>query len=284
MTVKIFGIIGDPIQHSLSPEMFGSYFRKKKLPYLYLRFHLRKGELGRFVKKCRGWGLAGFNVTIPHKETILPFLSQVDPTARRLGAVNTVLIKGDRLIGYNTDAAGYLESLTDETGFRPRGKTALILGAGGASRAILYALCQNGIKRIFLSNRTRSRATVLMHQFKKIFPRIEIEVISLTAQQLSRVFSKIDLLINATAVGLKGTRLTQLPPLKRLPRRAIVSDIVYRPLETTLLKEAKRCRLQTHGGIGMLLHQAALAYRIWTGKNPDLRLMKKGLLDALKES
>ncbi|MBI2981933.1 MAG: shikimate dehydrogenase [Deltaproteobacteria bacterium] len=283
MTVKIFGILGDPIQHSLSPEMFGFYFRKKRLPCLYLRFHVGKEGLGRFVEKCRGWGLAGFNVTIPHKETILPFLDQIDPTARRLGAVNTVSIRGDRLIGHNTDATGYLSSLRNETRFRPRGKSVLILGAGGACRAILYALCQQGTKKIFLANRTRLRAVALARRFKKIFPKVKILAIPLTVQRLSPIFPKIDLLINTAAVGLGGTRHKQLPPLRLLPRQAIVSDIIYRPLKTALLKEAKMGRLRTHGGAGMLLHQAVLAYRIWTGKRPDLKIMRKGLLDALKE-
>ncbi|MBI2083752.1 MAG: shikimate dehydrogenase [Deltaproteobacteria bacterium] len=276
MISKIFGIIGDPIDHSLSPQMFNSFFQKKNLPHLYLRFHLKKKDLGRFVKKCRGWGLVGFNVTIPHKESILPFLDKIDPAVKIIGAANTVVVRGNRLIGYNTDAEGYSLSLRRETGFEPRGKSILVIGAGGASRAILYTLGRHGARQIFLTNRTRSKALRLCDEFKRHFPKTAFKVVRFHPTDLAPLFPKIDLLINTTSVGLKGTGFKNLPPLLFLHSKAIVSDIVYRPLITHLLKEAKRCHLKTHGGLGMLLHQAVLAYRIWTGK--------KALLDAPKVS
>lgn len=278
--IQILGIIGDPISHSLSPQMHTAALRRLRLPYRYLPFHVRPKELGRFMQMARECHLAGLNVTIPHKEKIIRYLDGITDEARRIGAVNTVLWKGRRLLGDNTDARGYLRSLKEDLNFSPRGKTVLILGAGGAARAILDACLSAKAKQVILSNRTLSRAHELARQAQK-FSKTPINVVPLKREPLTACFPQVDLLINTTSVGLARSRFHYLP-LKLLPKKAVVSDLVYQPRITPLLREAKKQGLRIHEGIGMLLHQGALSFQIWTGKKPPLKIMKTALLDALR--
>lgn len=297
---RFIGIIGDPIAHSLSPAMHNAAFQKAGLPFVYLPFHVTARQLPRFIKAVRGqsrWGaigvesgisprfkrgsglaspnestLSGFNVTIPHKEKVMRYLDSVSPEARAIGAVNTVVIRNNKLLGFNTDTPGYLRSLTTETGFRPRGKRVLILGAGGAARAVIFALAQAGAKEITVSDQIPGKAQRLVKEFRKRFKQVRIGGVEIKTA---------DLLVNATPVGLNGTRFKNLP-IEELPRRAIVSDLVYHPAMTPLLKEAKRRGFKIHSGLGMLLGQGALSFQLWTGKRPDPGVMKKALLDALR--
>ncbi len=305
--MKIVGIIGDPVAHSLSPAMQNAAFRKRGLPLVYLPFHVTARQLPRFIKAVRNqlrWGaigvesgisprfkrgsglaspsestLAGFNVTIPHKEKVMRYLDSVSPEARAIGAVNTVVVRAGRLLGFNTDAPGYLRSLTTETGFRPRGKRILILGAGGAARAVLFTLAQAGAKEITVCDQIPGKARRLVKEFQKKFRHVRIGEINMKNIDL---LEKIDLLVNATPVGLKGTRFKNLP-IKKLPRRAIVSDLVYHPAMTPLLQAARRRRLKIHSGLGMLLQQGALSFQIWTGEEPPLAVMKRALSRRLTE-
>jgi shikimate dehydrogenase len=285
--VRILGIIGDPIEHSLSPQMHNAVLSRMNLPFIYLPFHIRPQELARFLRQIRSSSLKGlsgefigFNVTIPHKETIIPYLDKVSPEALKIGAVNTVVVSGGKLVGYNTDAGGYLRSLKEEMKFDPRKKKCLILGAGGAARAVLYALALSGVAEIWIANRTPLRAERLAQEFQKEFKRTKIKVCSLQSADLLPLLPQIDLLINATSVGLKGSSFPAFP-LKNLSRKAIVSDLVYRPLMPPFLKRAKKLGLKIHLGLGMLLYQGAKSFEIWTRKKPDLKVMKNALLDAL---
>lgn len=282
--MKITGIIGDPVSHSLSPAMQNRAFRRTKTDYCYLPFRVTPKGLSSFVRKARAWkDLVGFNVTIPHKEKILSHLQKLSPQARVIGAVNTVVVSRGRWMGYNTDAPGYLRSLSEETGFHPRGKTVLILGAGGATRAVAAALAGAGAKRITIANRTPARAKGVALEFSRCFPKTRWSAEPLSRASLLEIFPETDLLVNATSVGLKGTRFRDLP-LQKLRKDAIVSDLVYRPLITPLLREANKRGLKIHPGLGMLLHQGALAFELWTKKRPDLKVMKQALLDAFKRS
>jgi len=280
--LAITGIIGDPIAHSLSPQMQNANYRAQKRPFVYLPFHVRPSELSAFTKEARSWkDLRGFNVTIPHKEAILKHCDRLSPEARAIGAVNTVSVVKGSWQGLNTDAEGYLRSLREETRFSPRGKYILVLGAGGAARAVVYALAAAGAKEIAIANRTRSRARKLAREFEKKFRKTRIIDIPFQHHLFEEIFPEIDLLVNTTSVGLKGTRFSGLS-LKTLKKKAVVSDLVYRPQMTPLLKEAKKLGFNIHLGIGMLLYQGALAAKTWTKKTPHLRVMKKALLDALK--
>ena len=218
----------------------------------------------------------GLNVTIPHKEAVLPFLDEISREARLIGAVNTILIKEGRLIGHNTDGEGYLRSLKKELSFSPRGKRVVLLGAGGAARALLTSFCLKGVKELTLVNRTPSRAATLTKEFQKKFPRVKVRAHSLKGKNLCPLFQRSDLLINATRVGLKNEKFSSLP-LKELPTHAIVSDIIYKPAMTPLLKEARGLGYKIHPGLGMLLHQGALSFELWTGKKAPFSIMKRAV-------
>ncbi len=271
-------IIGNPLSHSLSPAMQNAAFKKMELPFHYSKVLLTATQLPSFLKRLKTHpDYVGLNVTVPYKEKVIPCLDEISGEARLIGAVNTILIQSGRLRGFNTDGEGYVCSLTKEMRFSPRKKCVVILGAGGASRAILATLCLKGVREIILINRTGDRAKKLAKEFQKKFRKIKIEAFSFSSSHLPKLFKKADLLINTTPAGLKDKVLPPIP-LNHLPSRAIVSDIVYRPLLTPLLKKAKKLGFKIHPGWGMLLYQGALAFQIWTHKNPPLSLMKKTLL------
>ncbi len=276
----VFGIIGDPINHSLSPAMHNAALQKLGLAQAYLPFRIRPQGLKAFLKNTPVRGLTGFNVTIPHKEAIIPFLASLTREAKLIGAVNTVRRRKGRWEGDNTDGRGYLASLSADTGFSPRGKRIVILGAGGAARAVTYALAKKRPKSIVIMNRTEERARTLAQEFSGKF-RTHFTALPLEKEACCWVFPDADLVVNTTSIGMKGTRFDELD-LKALPKTAIVSDLVYRPLKTPLLKQAERLKLKTHTGLGMLLHQGALAFEWLTGRRAPLAVMKKALLDALK--
>lgn len=282
MIQKIIAIIGDPIHHSLSPAMQNAVFKKMKLPYLYLPFRVKPGQLKNFLRKVQELKIAGFNVTIPHKEKILPSLDWISPEAKAIGAVNTILVKRGKLYGHNTDTDGYLLSLKEEAGFDPHQKKIFLLGAGGAARAILYGLALSGAHTIFICNRTPSKASALAKEFSKKFKSCHFDVVPFDKNNFAKKFPDVDLLINATPLGLSSGRPMPSLPLEKLPPKALVSDLIYRPYLTPLLRRARRLRLRTLPGLGMLLYQGARSFRIWTNKKPDLRAMRKALLDALK--
>ena len=272
-----FGIIGFPVSHSLSPFMHNAAFKKLEIPSRYSKFEVSPKQLKSFFKKIPSNSLKGLNVTVPHKEAVIPYLDKLSPEAKLIAAVNTIRIEKNKLHGYNTDGAGYLESLRREKKWKARGKNIVLLGAGGAARGILVALALAGAKQITIANRSSEKAKILAQEFRKKFKKVRFETCGLSPENLTLPFSKADLLVNTTSAGMKGVPFPQLP-LKFIPKKALVSDIVYRPLLTPLLKEAKKHRLKTHGGLGMLLHQGALAFEIWTGRKAPIAVMKKALL------
>jgi shikimate dehydrogenase len=224
--------------------------------------------------------LLGFNVTVPHKEKILSYLDYVVPKARAIGAVNTVVLRGSRWIGFNTDGDGYLLSLKQDINFKPEGKNILILGAGGAAKAIAVSLASASAKKISLANRTPLRARQLARQLYRRFKRVKFSSGELQGKTFLQSLRHCDLLINTTTVGLKSTSFQDFP-WERLKKNAVVSDIVYRPRLTPFLKAAKSYGHRIHTGEGMLVHQGALALELWTGKKPDTQLMRKVILKKL---
>jgi shikimate dehydrogenase len=271
-----FAIIGYPIQHSLSPAMHNTAFKALKLPFQYSKIQLTPKQLPSFFRKLRNESYLGLNVTVPHKEAVVKFMDELSDEAKLIGAVNTIVIEDSRLKGYNTDGAGYLQSLVKETRLSLRDKRIVILGAGGAARAILASLCTQGVKQITIANRTFSRAKTLAKEFQKKFNKIQLKALPLPDDHIGSLFKETDLLINTTSAELKKMPFPPLP-LNHLPRHAIVSDIIYRPKMTVLLKAAKKAGLKTHGGLGMLLYQGALAFELWTGKKAPLSAMKRAL-------
>jgi len=278
---KVLGIFGDPVSHSISPPMQGAAFRALGLDMVYLGFRVKPADLGRAVDGIRAMGLIGVNITIPHKEPVMEFLDHVDGTAQALGAVNTIVNNNGILTGYNTDVAGFINSLESETGFTPKDRTALVVGAGGAARAVVYGLAVSGdATRIIIANRTVSRAEALAAELSEVCAEADISAVSLNAKELESLFKKTDLVVNATSLGMEGRGRLELP-LQNLNKNSVVSDVVYTPMETDFIKEASDLGLTTHGGLGMLVGQGAQSFELWTGKKPPLDVMKRAALEAL---
>ena len=278
---KTLGIFGYPISHTLSPAMHNAVIKALGLDMVYLPFEVKPSNLKEAINGIKSLGIIGVNITIPHKESVIRFLDDISEEARLVGAVNTIVNKDRKLVGYNTDGSGYMASLKEELGFNPKSKRIIIIGAGGAARGILAALATQKPKSITVANRTLSRAVSLIKTFKGKFRDTRFEAIDLDNNMLKMSFNSVDLLINTTSVGMKQSKALKIP-LETLPKIAIVSDIIYNPLETLLLKKAKKIGLTTHGGLGMLVHQGARSFKLWTGMDAPMNVMRKAALKALK--
>lgn len=278
---KLVGLLGWPVAHSLSPLMHNSAFQALGLDYLYLNFEVKPDQLEEAVGGLRALNMAGANVTLPHKEKISKLLDEVSPEAELIGAVNTVKNSGGRLVGYNTDGRGFLESLTEVHGFNPQGKKVTIVGAGGAARAILTSLAPQGASRIALANRTRSRAKDLVQEFRDKFPEVEFRAFGLDDLSEGKYMADSDLFVNSTPVGLDDRVWLDIP-LELLPASCIVYDVIYNPSKTHLLRQAEARGLVVANGLGMLLHQGAKSFKIWTGIEAPIEVMKEAVMRALE--
>lgn len=278
---KTLGIFGYPISHTLSPAMHNAVIKALGLDMVFLPFEVKPSNLKEAINGIKSLGIIGVNITIPHKESVIRFLDAISEEAMLVGAVNTIVNKDRKLVGYNTDGSGYIASLKEELGFNPKSKRIIIIGAGGAARGILAALAAQKPKSITVANRTLSRAVSLIKAFKGKFRDTRFEAIGIDDNMLKMSFNSVDLLVNTTSVGMKQSKALKIP-LETLPKIAIVSDIIYNPLETLLLKKAKKLGLTTHGGLGMLVHQGARSFKLWTGLDAPMNVMRKAALKALK--
>lgn len=273
---KIYGVMGDPIAHSMSPDIHNDAFEKENIEAVYHHFHVTKEGLNDAVKGMKALGIEGFNITIPHKTSIIPFLDEVDELALAIGAVNTVVNKNGRFIGYNTDGKGFFKSLCDEISGDIKAKKTLVIGAGGAARAIYFTLVKEGVKQVDIANRTNERAAQLVSDcpYDKVSKALSII-------EAEESLSQYDLIIQTTSSGMNPE--LDHSPLKvdQLKTGAIVSDIIYNPLQTKLLREAGEKGAETQNGLGMFINQAALAFEIWTGIMPDTARMTDIVLNKL---
>jgi shikimate dehydrogenase len=277
---KICALIGDPIEHTISPVMHNAAFKKLGLDYFYLPFRVRSEELPQAVDGLRALNIQGFNVTIPHKVTIIPRLDGLDPLAEKIGAVNTVVNTDGNLRGYNTDAAGFLQPLL-ERGIEPGGKDVVVLGAGGAARAIAYILAEKDAHLTILNRQleldwAEELAQRIFHDFEK-----EVRVFELSFEYLATALEGADILINATSVGMSPHSQESPVPAELLRSELVVFDIVYNPVRTKLLKEARAAGARTIEGIDMLVWQGALAFEKWTGQTAPFDVMRKEAFKAL---
>lgn len=272
--MKQLFVIGDPVAHSLSPLLHQTMLDQTGAAYRYDVRTVRPEELPAFVRWAKDGGCAGFNVTMPHKEAILPLLDEVDTTAASCGAVNTVCIREGRAIGHNTDGTGFLDSLAGQ-GFYPQGRTVLLLGAGGAAKAVGHALAAAGAGRIIVCARRLERVAALAAQLPGCG-----EGIVLAQDAIQQAAAACDLLVNATPLGMAGSpAFARLDFLQAMPPHAVVYDLVYHPRRTALLAAAARQGLRTVGGIDLLIRQAVRAFTFFTGETPDTA----ALYDALRE-
>ena len=254
------GVIGWPVAHSLSPVIHGYWRAKHGIAGHYELIAIAPEELAEKIKKAKASGLRGFNVTVPHKEAIIPFLDTVDDTAHHIGAVNTAVRDGATWRGTNTDAYGFITHLKETLGeLTPYIKKVVLLGAGGAARAAIVALQGAGAKQIVITNRTKQTADALAAEFG---------VKAAAWDEKEHQLQGATLLVNTTVLGMKGRPPLEID-LKNLPAHAAVYDIVYAPLETELLKQAKASGYRPVEGLGMLLYQAQLAFKEWHGILPE---------------
>lgn len=276
------GLLGWPVGHSRSPAMHNAAFQALGLNWEYLLLPVPPERLGDAIRGLRALGFAGANVTVPHKQAAMSCLDTVTIEARAIGAVNTIVNHGGALTGYNTDALGFLRALRD-AGFDARGCRALVLGAGGAARAVVYALLA-ARARVTIANRTIARGRGLADEIGALF-HARVVVVPLDTPVLARALRDCDLLVNTTSVGM--ARPGKPEPLgspldEELELRAdmVVNDLVYAPLETPLLRRARAAGARVVDGLGMLVHQGAAAFELWTGHKPSLDLMRVAALQV----
>src|SRR5690625_2162047 len=259
------GLIGYPIQHSLSPWIHNNFFKKSSISGEYELYEINPDDsFSEEIERLKAENLKGFNITVPYKETIIPYLDELDDSVKKIGAVNTVLNQDDRWIGYNTDGLGYLQALTHTFPELRKDKTkrVLILGAGGAARGIYYAFLTERFQTVDLANRTVDKAkSILTMNDEKIDSRI------LTLDEAEKNINDYDVVVQTTSVGMNPHADETIISLDNIEKETIVSDIVYQPIKTKLLKTAANKGCNIHYGHTMLLFQAQLAFNIWTGVN-----------------
>jgi shikimate dehydrogenase len=277
---KLIGIIGYPIRHSLSPLMHNAAFEAMGLEYCYIPLEVEPRRIRSAVKAIRVLGFSGFNVTIPHKRRILVYLDRLTPDARLIGAVNTVEIRHGRWIGHNTDGRGFLQGFVEQTGESISGKRILILGAGGAARAVAFQCALEGGAVVTIVNRSSARAAELVRDLRRLPGRCSAAVLPWTEPSLHAGVREAEVIINATSVGMKMDDPPLLPSHVLTPDH-IVCDLIYRPPVTLLLRQAQAAGAKAMNGLGMLVHQGALAFEIWTGRRPPRGVMEEALREGL---
>ena len=269
--LRRMGVIGYPLGHSVSPA-----FQQAALDHYGLKMTYERWETPPERAEWRFGGLRpkdvlGANVTVPYKEFAFRFVDDLDETARRIGAVNTIVNIGGRLTGYNTDAPGFLRAVRDDAGFDPAGRPALVLGAGGAARAVAFALAEAGAAPIFIANRTAERADALAEAV-----RAEMTDASVETVPWGKVLAESRLIVNATTMGMSHGGAEGESPLsaERIPPASLVVDLVYNPETTPLLEAAKAAGASTLGGLPMLIYQGAEAFEMWVGRKAPIDVMK----------
>lgn len=272
--VKLFLLIGHPVEGSLSPAMHNAAFKSMNLDAIYVQVDVLEKNLADAMNGIRAMEIAGFNVTIPHKIRVMEFLDELDESARSTGAVNTVVNRRGKLVGFNTDGEGALRALKPAVGTF-RNKRVVLLGAGGAARGIAMSLVKAGA-RLTITNRTVGRAKALVSTINQK-TKAKVSVVPAKKPALKQAIRDADILINATSVGMRPDVDRTLVTADMMHKGLVVNDIVYKPLQTRLLKEAKKAGAKTVSGLGMLVNQGALSFEIWTGKRAPVKVMEAAM-------
>lgn len=271
---KIFGVIGHPIGHSLSPNMHQAAYQDINVDAHYYAFDVEPNQLGDAIKGMKALGISGFNVTVPHKVAIMEYLDEIDEDAKAIGAVNTVKNDNGRLIGFNTDGPGYVSGL--KTVAQLEGQNVLIIGAGGAARGIAITLANTRIKSLTITNRTAQKAKEIITACND---KVNLNVLEIQAAEEN--LAQFDIIINTTSVGLYPN-IDECPlDLRRLRKGSYVSDIIYNPFYTKWLQIAKEKGAVVQNGVPMFVNQGALAFEIWMGRKPNLKVMENTVIQQL---
>ncbi|MCG0240093.1 MAG: shikimate dehydrogenase [Firmicutes bacterium] len=282
-------LLGWPVAQSISPAIHNAAFAEAGVPGHYLALAVPPEQLPDALRGLVALGFVGANVTVPHKEAVLPLLDEVSPEAARIGAVNVIAVREGRLVGANTDAAGFLAHL-QRLGIDPAGMRAVILGAGGAARAVAYALAKAGVRELTVLNRTPARADAVAALARDVAREegrdLPVRIGPLSGPDCRIILSQAHLLVNCTPLGMgPHPAETPLPEgLGALPPGAVVYDTVYRPEPTWLIREAQKMALVAVDGLGMLVHQAALSWAVWFGQPGPLAAMEAAAHRALAAS
>ncbi len=274
----IYGIFGHPVEHTFSPGMHNSAFKKLGMDACYVPFAVPPGSLEDAVRAVVPLGLRGLNITVPHKELVIAFLDELSEEARLIGAVNTIEIRKGRLIGHNTDGRGFLRSLREHGELDPKGKKFLFIGSGGAARAVSFSLALAGAAAIVFRDLDARKASLLANDIRE---KTGVPAITIGQETLPEYADDADCLINASPLGLR--RMDPLPiPGNLIKRRHLICDLVYNPPETALLKVAKKRGAKRLSGLGMLLYQGVIAFEIWTGGKAPVLVMKNALARQIR--
>lgn len=270
---KLICVIGHPIKHSKSPLMHNAALKKAEEDAVYMAFDIETDELEGFVAGVRAMGITGANVTIPHKENIIKYLDGVTKEAEIIGAVNTIYRDGDKLIGDNSDGKGFILSLMKESEFDPKDKKILILGAGGASKAVTAKLADEGASEIYIYDIDRKRAEELVEQIMKSAEK-NVKISIADKNSIENIAKESNLLVNCTPIGMKESD-PELLSDEVFNSEQVVYDLIYNPPKTKLLKSAEKKGAKIVNGLGMLVYQGAISFERWTGKKPDTEIMFK---------
>ncbi|MFP4199079.1 MAG: shikimate dehydrogenase [Halanaerobium sp.] len=265
---KLYGLLGKTLSHSISPSLHNNGFRDLGINAIYLMLETKEQDLGEYITSLKNLGFAGWNVTIPHKESIIPYLNGFSSLARAAGAVNTVLNRRGRLTGYNTDVIGFQRQV-EEAGVKVKDKRAVVIGAGGAARAVIAAMVQLDLKDITIINRTVENAKELAELFREENAKQNFDFCSLEEQEYADVLKAADLVVDTTPVGMYSNDIKNIvinPDY--LHEKQLVIDLVYNPLKTKILKEAEKRGAQIGNGLPTLIYQAEASFKLWTQEMP----------------
>jgi shikimate dehydrogenase len=276
-STKIVGLIGYPVEHSKSPMMHNAAFQFLGLDFMYLLFSVKPTYLKDAVMGLRALNMVGANVTIPYKEEVMKYLDEITPEAELIGAVNTIHNQEGKLIGYNTDGQGFLTSLLVDGRVELEGQRVLLIGAGGAGKAIAVKLAERGVERLIITDKIVEKAEALVERLQQNIPDCPVYVISPEDKEFATAVLEGTLLINATPIGMKEGDPCVIAP-DYLHKGLFVYDVIYNR-ETPLIQKAKKKGLKTLDGMGMLIHQGAMAFEIWTGQKAPIEVMRNRILE-----
>jgi len=276
---KVYGIIGDPIEHTLSPVMHNTAFKKLDMNNIYVPFNVKAEELEDAISGAYALGIRGLNITIPHKTEVIKYLDYLDIAAGLIGAVNTIEFGKNGVVGHNTDGIGAVKAINEISSVK--NKSVMILGAGGAARAIAFQILLSGAKNLIIANRTIEKASELKDDLiEKLEP--DVQIIDLKPKNLKIKLKDTDILINTTPIGMyPNINKKPLVTADMMHEDLIVNDIIYNPLKTGLLNEAEKAGAKTISGVKMLIYQGVESFKIWTGVEPPVEIFKKAIMDQL---
>lgn len=284
---QVVGLIGFPLRHSISPVFQQAAFDFHQLPVTYEAWETPPDRVAAAVERMRQPDCLGANVTIPHKQAVIPYLDGVDELAAKIGAVNTIVNEDGKLHGFNTDVDGFLRGLRDEGSYEPAEKRAVVLGAGGAARAVVFGLVMAEAANVTITNRTFARAEELATAARTALAgadsQVSVDALPWETSALRERLGTCDLLINTTSIGMGRDHADESPlPDELVPADAFVYDLIYNPSETKLLRIARAKGARTLNGLPMLIHQGAAAFEIWTGRAAPRGLMFRRGKEALR--